>query len=235
MMSRTLLALSMLFGATSAILLTAFIVAHPSCSRLEPADAIVVLGARVGPGGQPSPPLRARAERAAELWNAGLAPTVIPTGGLGVYQPTEARAMADVMLSRGVDPGAIVLENRATSTEESAYFTEEIAAKRGLKRIILVSDPYHLIRASWLFHEHGFQVQIACTNPSYIAGTTYWYQAFREVGGLMYHATTRGWLNADQPLESRLKALWVDAGRRDIIAGGEVSERLKELVSKTSR
>lgn len=202
MKSRALFALSLLFGATGALLLTAYVVGNPRCVTPGPADAIVVLGARVSPGGIPSLPARVRAERAAELYNAGLAPVVIPTGGIGPYPPTEAEAIAKVMMARGVPRSSIVLETHSTSTQESAVLTAGIAQQRGWRRIIIVSDPYHLIRASWLFSEYGFDVQTACTNPSYIARGTYWYQTFREVGGLMYYAVTRGWLTVEAPAEN---------------------------------
>src|SRR5688572_22368796 len=55
-----------------------------------PADAIVVLGASVLPGGVASGSLRARAEGAAALWHAGGAPRIVTTGAHHLNPPGEA-------------------------------------------------------------------------------------------------------------------------------------------------
>src|SRR5512146_2446464 len=58
------------------------------------ADAIVVLGAAQY-AGRPSPVLRARLDHVLELWQRGLAPVVIVTGGTGVGDTT-----SEAMVSR---------------------------------------------------------------------------------------------------------------------------------------
>ena len=55
-------------------------------------DAIVVAGCRVLPDGHPSPALQNRTRQAVNLWRAGPAPTLVFTGGVGRYPPSEARA-----------------------------------------------------------------------------------------------------------------------------------------------
>src|SRR6185503_13743198 len=55
--------------------------------RAAPADALVVLGARVMPGGVPSGALLARVEKAVELYQRGLAPRLVFSGGIGVHAP----------------------------------------------------------------------------------------------------------------------------------------------------
>src|SRR4051794_31314946 len=59
--------------------------------RAKKADAIVVLGARVLPGGIPSGALRARVEKAVELYKKGYAPKLIFSGGVGHNGPSEAQ------------------------------------------------------------------------------------------------------------------------------------------------
>ena len=68
----------------------AVVVASPSCREPRPADAVVVLGAAVWPGERPSPALQRRIDRGVELWQAGRAPVLVPTGGLGRYPPSAA-------------------------------------------------------------------------------------------------------------------------------------------------
>lgn len=114
-------------------------------------DAIVVLGCRVGPGGRPSASLDRRARRAAELFEAGLAPTIVLTGGVGDHPPSEARAAADVARSLGVPEDALVLEETSTSTEENA---REARALVGPRRVLLVTDSYHVLRAERVFRRY---------------------------------------------------------------------------------
>ena len=53
-------------------------------------DVIVVLGAAVWPGGQPSPALQRRVMHAVDLMQRGYAAYLLVTGGMGQYPPTEA-------------------------------------------------------------------------------------------------------------------------------------------------
>ena len=59
-------------------------------TSVPPADCIVILGAAVWPGGQPSFVLRDRIARAAELYHQGIADKIICSGGVGHNPPAEA-------------------------------------------------------------------------------------------------------------------------------------------------
>lgn len=115
--------------------------------RARPADAIVVLGARVTPQGVPGDSLRGRTLAAAALYRRKLAPKLICTGGVGRYPPAEARAAATLAEQQGVPAGDILLEERSTSTWENAQNAAAICREHGWRRVIVVSDPYHLWRA----------------------------------------------------------------------------------------
>lgn len=128
----------------------------------EPFDAIVVLGCRVMPGGRPSGSLEARAVRAAELWLAGAAPRLVTTGGVGDNAPSEARVAADVAIALGVDPDAIVLEERSTTTEENAR-EARVALRAEASRVLVVTDGYHTFRAERVFRRHFEEVHAVGT------------------------------------------------------------------------
>ncbi len=85
----------------------------------DPAEAIVVLGAAQYDG-RPSPQLASRLDHALELYEAGLAPVVMVTGG---NQPgdrfTEAEASANYLVDRGVPESAIMREDAGHTTFES--------------------------------------------------------------------------------------------------------------------
>ncbi|MEK7328822.1 MAG: YdcF family protein [Chloroflexota bacterium] len=119
--------------------------------RAQPADVIVVLGSRVQRDGRLSPSLSRRARWAAELYNRGLAPVIICSGGLGENPPTEAEAACSLIQSLGVPQSAIVLETQARSTEETSLYVAAIMRARGWDSAVVVSDGYHLARTAMLF------------------------------------------------------------------------------------
>ncbi len=114
-------------------------------------DAIIVLGARVLPGGIPSGHLRRRVEAAVRLWREGVAPVVVFTGGVGRVPPSEAEVAARVAVELGVPAGALRLEDRSTSTEENAAFAKRAT---GVSRVVVVTDSYHALRARRVFARH---------------------------------------------------------------------------------
>jgi uncharacterized SAM-binding protein YcdF (DUF218 family) len=157
-------------------------------------DFIVVLGAGVQPGGQPSPALRARAELGVKLYQQGYAKYLVVTGGVGPNPPAEAEVMRQIALADGVPAEAIVVENKARNTQESASLVKAIAIPRGWTRALIVSDPYHLPRASWMFSDAGFVVSTAGTNDYYYSPRTRAYQTGRECLGLFAYALQRPFL-----------------------------------------
>lgn len=114
--------------------------------------AVVVAGCRVLPDGEASECLRLRTEAAVALWRSGRADTLVLTGGLGAYPPTEAEAAARIARDLGVPDGALVLEDRSTSTEENARFA---ALKLGTDaRVLVVTDAWHTHRVRRVFDRH---------------------------------------------------------------------------------
>jgi uncharacterized SAM-binding protein YcdF (DUF218 family) len=119
------------------------------------ADAIVILGAAVWPGGGPSLILADRVKRAADLYHQGVAPKIICTGGIGTYPPAEADVERRLLLEMGVPDSAIILETATTSTAEQARAIKAICDQQGFKSIALVTSFYHEKRATQLFRRAG--------------------------------------------------------------------------------
>src|SRR5688572_14097823 len=97
----------------------------------RPADVAIVLGAAVERGGRPSPSLRTRTQHAIELYRSGRVETLFLTGGLGRNAPTEAEAMRRLALAAGVPESSVVLDETATSTQESMTAAAREARARG--------------------------------------------------------------------------------------------------------
>ena len=124
--------------------------------QARPADVIVILGSRVYPGGVPGPALTRRTQHAVALYDHGLAPAIICSGGkAGPETSTEAAAACGLAASLGVPPAALLLETQARSTEENALDTAAIMAAHGWRTVLVVSDGYHLYRADLLFRHAG--------------------------------------------------------------------------------
>lgn len=143
------------------------------------ADCIIVLGARVAPPGVAGLSLTARAEKAAELYRGGAAKHIICTGGVGHTPPAESIAATTVLVNLGVPRVAIFREEKSTSTWENANEAAAICHAHGWKRVIVVSDGYHLWRATHNFHRlglDGLPVRAADPRPARRA-----WMALREV------------------------------------------------------
>ncbi|MEL6643506.1 MAG: YdcF family protein [Pseudomonadota bacterium] len=155
---RRLIAFAILvFGA--ALGGTAFyIYSYTDPDPLPRADAIVVLSGPLGV----TPPLVGetldRTERGIDLFNAGLAPRLVMTGGTedaGVAPVAER--MADHAISRGVPAEAILVENASHSTLQNARFIMDLDAMAPDTRLILVTHRYHLPRSWASFRWAGFR------------------------------------------------------------------------------
>lgn len=118
-------------------------------------DAAIVAGCRVMPDGRPSTALRRRTERAVDLWRQGRVQLLIFTGGVGDHPPSEAQAAASLAASLGVPREVMVLEEASTSTEENARLA---AALTQARRVIVVSDSFHVLRCRRVFGRYFEQV-----------------------------------------------------------------------------
>ena len=107
-----------------------------------PSDAIVVLGAAQYDG-TPSPVLAARLDHALDLYDDGVAPMIVVTGG---RQPgdrfTEATAGATYLHAHGVPDDAILRETSGRSSWESLAAAAQFLKDKDMTRVVLVSDPY---------------------------------------------------------------------------------------------
>jgi len=140
-----------------------------SRDKARDADAIVVLGAAQYVG-RPSPVLRARLDHALELWQRGLAPRLIFTGGTGAGDTTsEAAVSRNYALRHGVPDTAILMENEGRTTRESFAAVAAIMRARQMHTAILVSDPFHMLRLRVLSSQYGVDAYTSPTKTSPIS------------------------------------------------------------------
>ena len=160
----------------------------------RPADAIVVLGARVNPDGQPGPDLASRTRHGIALWKTGYAPRIICTGGFKDEPLSAAAVCRRYAAESGVPADRIFLADGATNTVEDAAATAQIMAAQGWRTAILVSHPLHLFRARWLFRRAGIDVVTSPTTTDVDGidpARRLWY-TLRESAAIVVTAL-RGW------------------------------------------
>lgn len=144
--------------------------------------AIVVLGAAQYVG-HPSPVLRARLDHAISLWNRRLAPILIVTGGRGTGDTTSEAAVSQRYASqRGVPASAILLETEGRTTSQSMAGVAALMGSQHRRDVLLVSDPFHMLRLVILARRHGLEPFASPTPTSPIAAspTERWKYALSE-------------------------------------------------------
>ena len=148
----------------------------------------VILGAQVLRGGRPSRTLEARTRHAGDMYARGEAELLIPTGGIGEHPPAEADAMSRILRSMGVPERVILQERMARSTWESAMRVEEIARRKGITEVLVVSDPLHCVRVVSAFDRAGL---VAVPEPVY--GSPMWYKKWSRRGQLVRESVALVW------------------------------------------
>lgn len=127
----------------------------------QKADVIIVFGAAQY-AGHPSPVYRARLDHGFELFEKGLAPAVITTGGAGSDPDfSEGGVGRDYLLRRGVPERALIAETQGSDTAQSAARVANIMRANGMHRCIAVSDAYHVFRIRALLAREGMDVEVA--------------------------------------------------------------------------
>jgi uncharacterized SAM-binding protein YcdF (DUF218 family) len=160
----------------------AFQVMHEATyDESRPADAIVVFGAAEYVG-HPSPVYRARLDHAYQLFERGMAPLIITTGGSGKDPSfSEGQVGRDYLSRMGVPDVNLIAETQAGDTDQSARRVAVILEANELKSALLVSDAYHLYRAKRMMERAGITVYIS-PRPGSIPKTVWgrWLSALRE-------------------------------------------------------
>jgi uncharacterized SAM-binding protein YcdF (DUF218 family) len=125
------------------------------------ADVIAVFGAAEY-AGRPSPVYRARLDHSYELFQKGMAPVVITTGG-AAQDPefSEGGVGRDYLVRRGIPEQALIAETQGSDTAQSAARVANIMRANGMRSCIAVSDAYHVFRIRALLEHEGVRVEVA--------------------------------------------------------------------------
>lgn len=120
-------------------------------SEVPPGEVGLVLGA--GPGSQA---LIHRLEAGVELWESGRVRFLLISGGEDGTGYGETDFMERYLLEHGVPPQAILVDNLGLRTLDSVLRARDVF---GLRRIVLVTQRYHLYRAVFLARAAGLEAR----------------------------------------------------------------------------
>ena len=129
------------------------------------ADCILVLGAGLMPDGSPSLMLSERIQTGVDLYEAGVAPKLLMSGDHSRADHEEVNAMKDAAMARGVPSADIFMDHAGFATYDSFYLA---GAVFGVKKVVIVTQAYHLPRAIWIARALGLEaVGVACDTRRY--------------------------------------------------------------------
>ena len=158
----------------------------------QPVDTVTVLGAAQYDG-KPSAALRARLDQALELHQQGLTRNIVTVGGRQHGDDfTEAQAGRKWLVERGVPPDRITEIDVGDDTLSSARAVAGLAQQRGWDTALLVTDPWHSLRARTMINDFGLRTWSSPTRSGPMVQTraTQLEQIYRETGGLLYYRLT---------------------------------------------
>lgn len=171
----------------AAVLTEGVILRASKGSAEDDCDYLIVLGAGVN-GTVPSLSLQERLDTAYDYLIEHPDTICVVSGGQGSGEDiTEAACMYNYLTSKGIGPERILLEDKATSTQENLVFSKDVIAEHAGKvpdTVAILSAEYHLYRASLMAKELGL-------NPILIPARTSWVSLrvnyfLREIAGVWY-------------------------------------------------
>lgn len=150
-------------GATTTVFcLIAFPLAQMYCfgrtDYRRPADAIVVFGCKVNANNRPSWALYDRMKTACDLYSAGLADTIVLSGGPGEGESHETDAMKEIALAAGIPEEKILIDRDGLDTAATVRNTTPLLRQHELRRVLAVSHFYHLPRIKLTYRKAGMDV-----------------------------------------------------------------------------
>lgn len=150
-----LLAVAAAAGINCAVILkTRDRIADANQVKLRDADCILVLGAGVRADGSPSHMLQDRLIVGVGLYRENAAPKLLMSGDHGQEDYDEVNTMKAYAVAEGIPAEDVFMDHAGFSTYESLIRARDVF---GVKRVIIVTQEYHLYRALWLAEALGME------------------------------------------------------------------------------
>lgn len=142
--------------------ITAIIIQNGAKTPSKDADAMVVLGAALH-GWTVSPALAQRLDTAKQYWDNNNVSYIVVTGSQGPQEHrTEASAMKEYLVNKGVPADVILIEDKAHNTLQNFIFSKKILDEIFQQKeynIVYVTNYFHTFRAGLLAEQIGFHAE----------------------------------------------------------------------------
>lgn len=152
-------------------------------------DYLIILGCMVRPDGSLYPLVQSRVDRAIgfyqrQLEKTGKKAVFVPSGGQGDDEPlSEAAAMKNYLLQKGIPEEQILVEDQSANTIQNMCFSRKIIEERTPNaKVAFSTTNYHVFRSGIISRQNQFE-------PDGMGSKTKWYfwpnAYIREVVGMM--------------------------------------------------
>ena len=144
------------------------ILSESEYKKLNNIDCILILGAGVK-NNKPSPLLRDRLVTGIKLYEDNIAPKIVVSGDHGKKDYDEVNVMKKYAINSDIPSTDIFMDHAGFSTYDSIYRIKEIFKA---KKIIIVTQKYHLYRALYIANKLGIEAYgVAASSPKYSGDT----------------------------------------------------------------
>lgn len=139
-------------------------------------DCIIVLGAGIRADGNPTWMLEDRIKIGDQLYKNACAPKIIMSGDHGREEYDEVNTMKSYAVDEGVPSEDIFMDHAGFETYDSLYRAKEVF---GAKKVIIVTQEYHLYRALYIADKLGLDARGVSSDLRFYSNKmVYW--KFRE-------------------------------------------------------
>lgn len=146
-----------------------------SSEEVEQQAVAVVFGAGVYPSGRLTPVLADRMRTAIDLYKAGKVQKLLLSGDNSVIDYNEPARMGDFARDQGLPESALAYDYAGRRTYDSCWRAQHIF---GQKRVILVTQAFHLPRALYLCQQMGLEAVGVAADQRFYTAAPFW--ALRE-------------------------------------------------------
>ena len=155
-----LFGLSVLYFSILLLAFVLYLLILPRISKKESFDTVIIHGCALIHGDKVSKIMANRLDMAIDLFClSGYKALLVVSGGQGDDESiSEADAMADYLIEKGVQESRILKENRSHTTEENLKNALSLIQENcSTGKLALVTSGYHLYRCVFLAHQMGIQ------------------------------------------------------------------------------
>ena len=139
---------------TAFLILEGLIIGYGASAPRPGADYVIVLGAQVK-GSTPSYNLARRLDAAYDYLEENPQTQVILSGGQGEGEDiSEAQAMAEYLLDKGIAKERMILEEQSTNTDENLRYSREKMQDQDAS-VVLVTNHFHVYRSIRIAKKQG--------------------------------------------------------------------------------